>query len=1038
MLGVSCLVKNTDLRENLNELVEYLAYARLSKNQNAGIADIYNDIRSSGIEVDLQTVGFIYNDVLPKNIEQFDSDADVNEYLLKNYNDALRRAALLQDPEPGEPGKIGQDKPELAIVDRILNMFYNRNTTAPAPNYSMQREMQEALWQGIKRKLTLEDTQKPVTTAQWEPLLKKAMSFEDLGMTDINGQLNGIAQLYDAMREQLMDATAQMEVKGDYATAEKWRGMVDKLQASTYAYLFSRQDANKFITSIMNDAGFGRQTPSGRTVIDWNKLAGETNSIQSLRDNVQKVMEKTGRYSQSVIDGVKDAFQDELNELHAKIIEFRENKLASKEENINRAKPSRSDLRRLAELNDLGIFQSAHDRLLNSIVGIPDLQQQDLDDLEQLAQAASYLYREVDKNYGSEIFASSAFQSIQRTIESIIQRNINNKSTLLKVASGTKAFFDVYMTSLLMGPLTITENWLSGVKEVGSPIWLGKGGLMNKEDQQLYGAMLMDILQRGQSFGEEVGSFAPRELYSNTLKYKFKDATKKEIAESMLAVLMTPARIGLLGFDSANKAVITNKVFKNAMYSALVKHGKSEEEATNILSEALTGKSFEKAKTDAEEILNKLNDKLPVSAKIPVNPNTIIRLANDLVKANLNANGVITNEMIEATMKGAYHVAGYGLGHEPNNIWSQGIKGIRDRSVKKEQELLKSKDWNALAWHRLKSTLTNGFILKFTGGATNWLILRAQSGLGLGLVTGLLGKNDLGVFGKHNKIDFDNKDKIEQSIKEIQGARNQIGRALTGVSYTVIGYALMYMLAGGDDEEKKKRLAALKAQKTHSYEDKKMMKELEKDVTTYKRIKANYEGNRLFKKLAPDLMLLNYYRDVDNNGWLGVLDYVMKTGGIASDFSTSAKMQDAYIFMQRGDMDAAMGSLGNIAGNQMNVPIWRSYKEWYKLAKWPFAEVSSDFQKPNSLREGAFYGGALEDWGVLNRNSTITVLPGIGVKSYDRFKAAGYEKMSDLKKNPEWYNATYTDENGNEHYILDANYRKSVKDAADKWFKEND
>jgi hypothetical protein len=40
MLGVSCLVKNTDLRENLNELVEYLAYARLSKNQNAGIADI--------------------------------------------------------------------------------------------------------------------------------------------------------------------------------------------------------------------------------------------------------------------------------------------------------------------------------------------------------------------------------------------------------------------------------------------------------------------------------------------------------------------------------------------------------------------------------------------------------------------------------------------------------------------------------------------------------------------------------------------------------------------------------------------------------------------------------------------------------------------------------------------------------------------------------------------------------------------------------------------------------------------------------------
>jgi predicted RNase H-like HicB family nuclease len=766
-------------------------------------------------------------------------------------------------------------------------------------------------------------------------------------------------------------------------------------------------------------------------VIDWNKLAGETNSIQSLRDNVQKVMEDTGRYSQSVIDGVKDAFEDELNELHAKIIEFRENKLASKEENINRAKPSRSDLRRLAELNDLGIFQSAHDRLLNSIIGIPDLQSEDLEELEQLAKAASDLYREIDKNYGSDVFASSALQSIQRNIDRIIQRNINNKSTLLKIVSGVKSFFDVYLTGLLMGPLTIVENWLSGIKEVGSPLWLGKKNKLTKEDAQLYGSMLLDILQRGQAFGEEIGSFAPRELYSNTLKYKFKNATKKEIAESMLAVLMTPARIGLLGFDSANKAVITNKVFKNAMFSALITHGKSEEEAERILNEALHGTSWETAKGNAEKILNNLNNKLPISAKIPVNPNTITRLANDLVKANLNANGVITNEMIESALKGSYHVAGFGLGHEPNNFLSKGVKGIRDASVKKEQELLKEKDWDALAWHRLKSTLVNGVILKFTGGATNWLVLRAQSGLGLGLATGFM--------GKYNKeIDFKNKDTIQQSIKEIQGARNQIGRSLTGISYTLAGYLLMWMLAGGDDEEKKKRLAALKGQKHHTYEEKKEMKDLENHITTYKRIKANYQGNRLFKKLAPDLMLLNYYRDIDNDTKMGILDYVMKTGGIASDYSPSSKLADAMLYMKRGDNDAANGAFGSIIGDQMSIPLWRSYKEWYKMVKWPFVGVSSDFQKPNDFVEGAFYGGALEDWGVLDRNSTITVLPGIGVKSYDRFKAAGYEKMSDLKKNPEWYNATYTDENGNEHYILDANYRKSVKDAADKWFKEND
>ena len=74
MLDIGCLVKNTTLRNDLNDLVEYIAYERVAKNMDAGLQSIYNDIRSNGIEVDLQTVGFIYNDVLPKSYAQFDSD----------------------------------------------------------------------------------------------------------------------------------------------------------------------------------------------------------------------------------------------------------------------------------------------------------------------------------------------------------------------------------------------------------------------------------------------------------------------------------------------------------------------------------------------------------------------------------------------------------------------------------------------------------------------------------------------------------------------------------------------------------------------------------------------------------------------------------------------------------------------------------------------------------------------------------------------------------------------------------------------------
>ncbi|MBK7377359.1 MAG: hypothetical protein IPJ02_17945 [Chitinophagaceae bacterium] len=47
----------------------------------------------------------------------------------------------------------------------------------------------------------------PEAQKDWEELLHQALGYEQLGMTDINGHLNGIADLFDSMKEQLADAT---------------------------------------------------------------------------------------------------------------------------------------------------------------------------------------------------------------------------------------------------------------------------------------------------------------------------------------------------------------------------------------------------------------------------------------------------------------------------------------------------------------------------------------------------------------------------------------------------------------------------------------------------------------------------------------------------------------------------------------------------------------------------------------------------------------------------------------------------------------
>jgi hypothetical protein len=215
------------------------------------------------------------------------------------------------------------------------------------------------------------------------------------------------------------------------------------------------------------------------------------------------------------------------------------------------------------------------------------------------------------------------------------------------------------------------------------------------------------------------------------------------------------------------------------------------------------------------------------------------------------------------------------------------------------------------------------------------------------------------------------------------------------------------------------------------------IKKLTNEANVYRSIKSNYEGNRLFKKISPDLMLLNYYMQTDDNHWKGALNYVINTTGIASDFSTAGKFTDAMDYFRKGEIDQGKGTLASIAGDRMAVPLWRAYKEWLKLATWITGNnVSSDFKKPSNVAEGFFGGGALEDWGVYNRNSSITILPGIGPKSIERFKALGIENMNDLKNKPGWENTVYMDEKGNSQFILDKDDRIKAKAAAEKWFKE--
>lgn len=1060
MIGISCLVKNTSLLNDVKELVEYFAYMRVAKGGDAGIAGVYNDIRKAGIEVDLHSVGMIYNDTLPKEYKQFNTDQQVNDYILQTYNDAVRRAALLEDKT--DEKQIGKDKPETYIVNGLLNMFTATHTVTDQQK-SMMLQMQNALWKGIQRKLNLPEKSKPANKQEWRDLLDQALGYDNLGITDLNGHLNSIEDLYNAMRDQINDATERLVEEGDYATADLWENMLNGLEASTYSLLFSRGEAKKVLEGILKEAGYVKTRKDGTTIVDWNALAGGYNSIQQLRDNVDAVLTAAG-YSRQVVDRMKQAMQQEFTDLHAKLIEKKielqqkeqqkkETKLKTAQKAIGRKPDKKSDLRRLAELNSLGVFNfnGAYHNLIYNLLEVPSLKQQDFRDLIEIAKTASELYKEVKNDFTNEIYVSRYLQTLQRSIDSIIARNVNNKSVLLKIVAAIKGFFDVLLTGLLMMPFTLLENIYSGTKEIIVPTIGGRG--LKKEDWKIYRKMLGDVTARGQSFGEEVGNFAPRELYVNTLKWKpmnMLDWSKQGVNDkmtSLLYALTLPGRIGLLAFDSANKVTITNRVFNNSIYKALTQSGMSKNGAINYMNEALYGESFKDAEARAKTLIEKYNATLPDKYKVPVNSRTITTLANDIVKQNLNTNGALTNDVIEAAYKSAYHVAGYGIGHEANNPLSGMIKGYRDRRGREEKSLQKQKRWNQLARHRLFDTFLNSMVLRFTGGATNWLWLRAQSGWGIGFVTGLIGSS------WNSDINFSDKRSIQQSMKDMQTRRGMMGRALIGsIALPVLWYFAKYMLWQNDDDDDEQRLIAEKEKQLERLKSKRAdidrgdakakkvlqleeeIKQLKIKASPFAGVRNDYMMRKLFRKTSPDIMLFHYYMDTEPDQLAAVMKYTQQAFGVGSEYSTTAILLEAADLNRRGESDAANGRLASLAGNRLEVPTWRSYREWSNLVRWTTgADIKSSYKSPENIADGLWGGGLLEDLGAYKRNPPITVLPGVGPVAYEKFKEKGISSMNDLKAHPKWYNLN--DKEGRP--ILSGVEKQRAIKKAEQYFIEN-
>jgi hypothetical protein len=462
--------------------------------------------------------------------------------------------------------------------------------------------------------------------------------------------------------------------------------------------------------------------------------------------------------------------------------------------------------------------------------------------------------------------------------------------------------------------------------------------------------------------------------FSNRENVEYNVSRKDTKFRKFMFVVTSPGRAFLTASDNAFKAVLHKKIFMMAIHKALRQNGMTKEEANNFLNEALYGKNFEAAKAQAEKILQLYN--------LKATPQTIVRLANDLVVANLNTGGVVSMELIKAAKKSSFNVAAIGLGHraQDKNFLAKRIENHKQAVAKEEQELANKKDWNALARARATNMVWNDLIFPFMSGITNWIYLKVQSGFGVGIASGLMGK-------WKTDIDFSSEKAIEESIFNMRNDSQKIARGIIGLSYASVFYATVAALAGGGDDEEEKSA-------------------MEK---AFAAVKGDYVLNKFFKKGAPDIMLMHYMmstnwyhkknpNDPSIGNTLGALEYVQNLFNLGSSYTMEGQIMAAGQDLGKGKSEAAAGDLGNALGSRVDFPLWRAYKGYWQVIQWGAGQdVESDYKKPLTFTDGLFAGGFLEDMGIWNREVPIGAVPGVGDATLQQLQKQGINTFEQLK-----------------------------------------
>ena len=977
MAGIGCFHKDTELIGDIQNIMRILAGNAIQNDRQFTLGEAYKYMKDNDIEVDLESVAAMYEDVFDLNDGNFSSQDEVDTMAGRSFNNTLDNLVAMQPKLKVE--KTGDVSPGKQVAKIVAGIFRNANVTDIKTQTTMKmfEKALERAARNIIDKSALPD-KAAIAKKSFEDIIATAFDLDTHGTRTLSGTINSARDVYNEFQKETDKYRKELKNKGaDEATIEQFENFTQAIIDKGYNLLLSQQESKDVVNGALIDAGFFREATINGTkqkILDWRKLTDAAGSPTYLQQNVTKVFQDLG-YSQSEIDRINDALENQYVELRAKIIDNKNKELqrqqdaASKKplKELNRrnkiiAHQQTVNAKRLAQLYTYGLFDAVpgtYENVLNSVFGMSDIDQQTFNKLKVFGKSLQTLYStKINDTQLSEHFFKSAVNEINEQIGELLRKNQNNNSKLLKVVRTVQSLIDASMRFLLTGLKNMAvQNPLSGyaarlTASIQDEIQGNMTPALRAQNRKLMRDVFKDMaLNGGLHFGDVNTTFINRGRLDEIVN----NLSDNQMYHAIVGTVI--GRTGLDAMDSRFKSNITQKYVMHNLIKILMSDRKTDEvkdgkpvilkamtklESQKYISKNVLGKSYEDAEKMATGIISQINKDAGKKVLDP-SPYFVTRLANDIVQGQLVADGAITEDQVLAAYESAYKAAGRDLGHVPNNILSEMVNNVSNSIQKKIDDAVKRKEYNKASMLTARQIFARNFANPFVGGATNWIVLKLEKS-GVGIITGLLDvranrkikidlTTDAGMRDLTNKL-------YDQQKAWNKVYRGAVGAVSSAIMYGVVWAALKAAFSGSGDDDKERRKAF------------------------YKWRMANRWASKYLDEFTPEWLLGQMY--IENNK---LKDYVDNYMGWNDSYSAISNLRSALGYYDKGNMQRFKGEIGEAIGTKANAPVpgWRPVNDLIELYQGATGQLKPyQYMPSNNMAQGILKNGFLEKTGIID------------------------------------------------------------------------